>query len=145
MNAHTDTEAIVKGVLESVAEDKIVLRIPGTDYLLHLVPAVPASAMSSQVGKRIKGVIHAEALRIHATSPDAGGGRFIEPVIGTPRIVAGRITSADKAANQVVVDVAVPFVVTPLPEQDWSILEPGRMVNFYVRSGATFTPSINNE
>jgi hypothetical protein len=143
VTAPADTEALVYGTLLSATVDRIVLAIPHTDYKLHLSPGVPVSAFSSLIGKRVTGTVQGEALRIHATSATAGGGRFIEPVIGPPRIVAGRIKSLDQASNQLVVDVAVPFVLSPLPEQDWSILEVGRMVNCYIKSGAMFTPVIS--
>ncbi len=133
------SQYLVRGVLESLAEDKLVLNIPGTDYRLTLVPAVPASAITTPVGRRIKGTIHANALRIHAA---AGGGRFIEPVYGTPRIVAGKVLEIDEANRQLVVDVAVPMTITTLPEQRFDIFTVGSMVNFYVNSGATFTPSL---
>jgi hypothetical protein len=129
---------LATGVLESLAEDKLVLSIPGTDYRLTLVPAVPASAIATPIGKRIKGAIHAQALRMHTA---AGGGRFIEPVYGMPRIVAGKVLDIDADRRQVVVDVAVPMIVTTMPEQRFDIFTIGSMVNFYINSGATFTPA----
>lgn len=131
------SEHVARGVLESLAEDKLVLSLPGTDYRLTLVPAVPMMAFPVPVGRRIKGVIHAEALRIHTSS---GGGRFIEPVYGMPRIVAGKVLDIDEASKQVVVDVSVPITVSTLPEQHFDIFTIGSMVNFYVKSGALFTP-----
>ncbi len=140
MNAAISNDATVKGTLLSATDERIELAVPHSDYRLFLVPLVPAATLQPYIGKRIKGVIRAEALRIHATSPATGGGRFIEPVIGPPRIVAGRIRSVNKDANELIVDLGVAFIVTPLPEQDWTPLVEGQMVNFYVRSGATFTP-----
>jgi hypothetical protein len=132
------SESIVRAVLESAGDDKVVLSVPNTDYQIHLVPTVPASALKSKVGKRIKGVIHGNALRVH---PAKGGGRFIEPVWGMPRIVAGKVLSADALNKRFVVDLTVPFVVTTLPEQEFAgIIEPGKLVNFYLQSGSTFTP-----
>lgn len=141
MNAQAPSQKsqyLARGVLESLAEDKLVLSIPGTDYRLTLVPSVPVAAITTPIGRRIKGTIHAEALRMHAA---AGGGRFIEPVYGQPRIVAGKVLEIDEASRQVVVDVAVPMILTTLPEQRFDIFTVGSLVNFYVKSGATFTPA----
>ncbi len=138
MSVDQTTEAVARGVLEEVREDRLVLAIAHTDYRLHLVPTVPAARLQPHLGKRVKGTIHARALRIH---PAAGGGRFIEPVWGTPRIVAGKVLSADPGTKEAVIDLTVPFVVRTMEEQVFEgILEPGRLVNFYVETGATFTP-----
>lgn len=133
----TRKQYLASGILESLTEDRLVLSIPGTDYRLHLVPAVPSAAFPP-VGQRIKGTIHAEALRIHTAG--AGGG-FIEPVYGVPRIIAGRVLDFDAEKHQVIVHAGVPMVITTLPEQRFDILAIGSMVNFYVKSGATFTPA----
>src|SRR5690606_29435424 len=127
----TKPQYLVRGVLESLSEHELVLHLPNTDYRLKLVPGVPASAITTPVGRRITGVIHADALRIHVAS---GGGRFIEPVIGSPRIVAGKILELDEAQRQVVVDVAVPMIVTTMEHQRFDILAVGSMANFYIRS-----------
>ena len=138
MSVDQMTEGVAKGVLEDVREDRIVLSIPHTDYQLHLVPTVPAAQLRPKLGKRVKGTIHAKALRIH---PAKGGGRFIEPVWGTPRIVAGKVLSADSDRREAVIDLTVPFVVRTMDEQVFDgILEPGRLVNFYVETGCSFTP-----
>lgn len=131
-------EAIARGVLQSLSEDKVIITVPGTDYQLHFVPNVPAAAFKAKPGDRIKGMIHANALRIH---PFSGGGRYIEPVWGMPRIVAGKVLSADASKKQAIISFAVPFIVNTMEGQKFEgILEPGRMVNCYLQSGSTFTP-----
>ena len=135
MSLETDAEA--RGVLESLDADRLVLALPGTDYRIHLTPAVPVKSVKTPTGKRIRGTIHARALRIH---PAAGGGRFIEPVIGAPRIVAGTVLAIDDERNRVLVDVAVPMWVSWQEGQDTSVLQLGRLVNFYVESGTSFEP-----
>jgi hypothetical protein len=135
--ADVQNPAVARGVLESVSEDTLVLLLPGTDYRIELVPAVPAARLSEHVGKRVRGVVNANALRIH---PAAGGGRFIEPIYGMPRIVAGDVVSADEPAGRVVVRSAIPMVLATLQGQDFSILTPGTLVNFYVQAGASFRP-----
>src|SRR5262245_29397375 len=97
---------LARGVLQSLTDDLLVLAIPGTDYRLHLVPTVPAGEIDASAGSKIKGQIQAKALRIH---PARGGGRFIEPVWGAPRIVAGVVLAIDPANRRVCVDAAVPM------------------------------------
>jgi len=133
----TDPKAIARLILESVGDDKIILTVPGTDYRLHLVPAAPAGQISTPPGKRLKGTIHARALRVH---PARAGGRFMEPIDGMPRIVAGAVLKLDAEARQAIVDVGVPIIVSMREDQDLAALAEGELVNFYVESGATFTP-----
>lgn len=131
-------EAILRAVLESAGDDKVVLAVPNTDYQIHLVPTVPAAALADKLGKRVKGIAHGNALRVH---PAKGGGRYIEPVWGMPRIVAGKVLSVDASNRRFIVDLTVPFVVTTMPEQQYEdVIAPGKLVNFYLQSGSTFTP-----
>jgi hypothetical protein len=132
-----EANANARGTLVSVSDEKLVLSIPGTEYRLDLVPTVPAASIGVAPGKRIRGVINASALRIHAA---AGGGRFIEPVYGAPRIVAGVILQVDEERQRALVDVTVPMWVHWDPGQDTSVLQVDQLVNFYVRSGTSFTP-----
>lgn len=106
------------------------------------MPTVPAGEIASPVGKRIKGTISARALRMH---PSVGGGRFIEPVWGAPRIVAGAVMAIDEAKRRILVDVSVPMWVTAPEGQDFGVLKKGALVNFYVESGTSFRPRIGHE
>jgi hypothetical protein len=131
--------ATVRGVVQSIADDKIVLSLPHTDYQLHLVPTVPAAAMTTPIGKRVKGTIHAKALRIFKAE-GGGGGQFIEPLEGAPRIVAGRVLHVDQPNRRLLVDMAVPVWVTLVEGQPADMFAAGDMVNCYVESGTRFTP-----
>jgi hypothetical protein len=139
VNTGIDSQDLARGVLESIEGGLVVLSIPGTSYRLHLVPTVPPGEIDAAPGAKIRGRIQARALRMH---PARGGGRFIEPVWGAPRIVAGRIVSIDAAAGRVCVDAAVPMWVAAPPGQDLGAFSPGQLVNFHVESGATFRPVI---
>ncbi len=141
MTTDTEPKALARGILESVSDEELVLAIPHTDYRLHLVPTVPAGEFGGYVGKRISGVIQATALRIHRAQ---AGGRFIEPVWGAPRIVAGTVCTIDKSHRRVLVDVSVPMWVTVPAEQDFDTLCEEDLVNFYVQSGTTFRPVITS-
>ena len=138
MTTDLNNQAITGGVIEALSDDKIVLKITGTDYQLHLVPTVPALEFGVAEGKRIKGTIQAKALRIH---PANGGGCFIEPAYGAPRIVAGVVLEVDVQSQTVLVDVAIPMRVTLRDSKDLNICQVGELVNFYVESGTSFTPA----
>ena len=135
MSAEAESQEVARGVLESLSEQKLVLAIPGTDYQLHLVPASAMTELRTSVGKRIKGTIHAHALRMFTAK---GGGRFIEPVWGEPRIVAGFVLAVDEANRRVLVDVAVPIWMTLQERQPPDMFQVGDLVNCYVKSGTRF-------
>ena len=134
------SQATVRGILESLSDERIVLGLHSTEYHLHLTPTVPASEIKAAVGKRIKGTLHAQALRIFKTSGGSGGGLFIEPLEGAPRIVAGRVLHVDQPTRRVLVDVAAPMWMTLVEGQPAVMFEVGDMVNCDVESGTRFTP-----
>jgi hypothetical protein len=137
-----ETRALAKGVLEALDDSELVLAVHHSEYKLHLTPAVPATEFTTTVGSPIKGTIHAKALRMHAAQ---GGGRFIEPVWGAPRIVAGAVQALDEQKGRVLVDTGVPMWVEALPGQDLGALRRGEMVNFYVESGTRFEPAVGKK
>ena len=124
----------VRAILRSVDEDCLTLHLPHTSYeiRLHL-----AGAISAAPGTRVRGTVTARAMRVHAAG---GGGRFIEPVSGEPRIVAGTVLAVDQAHGRVLIDVAMPMWIEVDEGQDWGVFEVGALVNGYVK-GATFTPT----
>ena len=134
-------EALARGTLVSLDEQTLVLAVPHTDYQIHLVPTVPPGEIDVTEGKPVRGVIEAKALRIH---PAEGGGKFIEPVWGAPRIVAGKVIAVDEPNRRVLVQASVPMWVTAPEGQDFSVITEGGLVNFYVESGATFRPVIRS-
>ena len=106
MSTDDHAQALTRGVLEALDDSGLVLAVHHSEYKLHLAPAVPADRLSAHVGGPIKGTIHAKALRMH---PTRGGGQFIEPVWGAPRIVAGRVRAVDDKGRRVLVDASVPM------------------------------------
>lgn len=103
--------------------------VPNTSYELHLVPIGPVTA---HVGKRVLGVIKAQARRIDITQT---GGQFIEPVFGRPRRVQGTIIAIKDGA--IVVDAGVPIHCTPTDaRQKAEQFEVGQFVGFDVLDGA---------
>lgn len=138
MTTKANMQAIVQGRVQAVTQGRLVLALPGTAYKLDLVAAVGTAADVPVAGKRIKGTIEARALRVHTAR---GGGRFIEPVEGAPRIVAGSVLAVDGPSGRVLVDAVVAMWVSVPAEQDIDAFSPGDLVNFYVESGTTFTPA----
>ncbi len=116
--------------------DLAIFNIPGTDYQLHLVCRDPITVAP---GRRVRGTIHTRALRMHHSDT---GGRFIEPIYGSPRIVQGTVIEADAQNNRLLMDLAVPVWVTLDPAQKAARFPAGAMLNFYVESGTRFEPQV---
>ena len=127
---NAQTAVIIRDVVTRDGVDCFVLAVPHTDYELRARCPEPGGCSADMVGDRVRGVFEAEALRIHGAS---GGGRFIEPVMGEPRIVAGVVRAIDDEGGRVLVDVAVPMWLRFDEAQDRSLLEIGGLVNCYVR------------
>jgi len=127
-----DVDAVATLRYKEARADLAVFSVPGTDYELHLVPD---STIAVEPGKRIKGVIHATALRMH---PAEAGGQFIEPIYGPPRIVQGIVMRADTAKKRVLMDMCVPVWVTLHGGNDIAAFHPGDTWNCYVESGTRF-------
>lgn len=138
MTPDTRSADQVRAVVDAIEDGKIVLQLPRSDYRLHLRLTAPAESVTTPVGKRIRGVIEGQALKALKTH---GGGHFIEPVIGEPRIVTGRVLQIDQPARRVLVEAAAPMWIETERDQDFSVFEEGGLVNFYLASGTRFTPA----
>lgn len=130
-NAPTNVSRAVLAEKESGA---VVLTIPGTDYKLRLETA---GTIGNEPGKRILGVIRANARRIDVTDT---GGRYIEPVYGRPRRIQGTIEAIDKETDDVSVRVheQIVFVCKTNGLQHASDFTPGQFVTFEMEPGARF-------
>jgi hypothetical protein len=110
----------------------IVFNPSGTNYELHL--DVPNYTGPVNVPTRC--VIRVKARKVYTVS---SGGNFITPIFGPPRIVQGRVRSADP--RSLLVHAAVPIHVE-LPGADTAIdldegpITIGRMVNVVCQPGA---------
>lgn len=120
-----------------IRDGRVGLTLDGTSYEIHLAIAGDASRLP-KAGKRTSGVIHGKALRMHRAG---AGGRFIEPVLGHPRIVQGTVMATDPAANRMLADVVVPMWLELEPDQPVREFATGDLVNFYCASGMTFAPA----
>lgn len=113
----------------------VVLTFANTSYRLHLEPK---GAIDVDLGKRVEGVIRAEARRVDKVG---SGGRYVEPVFGRPRRVQGSVVATDASANTVTVNAGVPIVCTLTDgRQRADDFELADFVSFDVLRGATFTP-----
>lgn len=135
MTAGLQTSGMAEGIVEAVQGEQIVLRVPHSDYRLHL-RAEGTGAASLSKGRRVRGIVGARALRIHRAS---GGGSFIEPAIGAPRIVAGMVLEIEAAARRVLILAAIPVWLHFNDMQSLDVLRLGGLVNCHVESGAWIT------
>jgi hypothetical protein len=111
----------------------IKFAVPNTSYEMYLIPQ---GAVTSEIGKRLVGVISAKARRIDVVDT---GGQFLEPVFGRPRRVQGTVLRSENGA--VVVDAGVPIHLTPTDaRQAADQFTPGQLVSCDVMDGAAFTP-----
>ncbi len=130
---------LARGVLAATADATatrsatITLAILNTSYEIQLVPA---AAVQGTVGKRIIGIIRADAKRLDTVKT---GGRFIEPVYGRPRRVQGSVVGVDTAANAVIVDATVPIHCRLTDQrQKAADFQLGQFVSCDVMDGARF-------
>lgn len=122
----------IEGRVVSRQGEEVVLAIAGTDYRLHLL--VDPSMAENDRGE-LSGVIEADAKRVDVVG---SGGRFVEPVIGRPRRVQGRIIGGDATRGAIVVNAGFGPLVCRLtdPRQALGDFATGQLVAFDVLRGA---------
>ena len=135
MTTKVQSNEIARVVLEEITSDKIVIKVPGTSYKLQLAATSNGANVTTEPGKRMKGIIHAKAMRMHNAK---AGGKFIEPIWGEPRIVSGVVSAIDESKNRLLVDVSLPMWVEVFEGQKAQDFAIGHTVNFYVQSGMEF-------
>jgi len=115
-----------------------VLGFSNTDYQIFLEPADESDAEEarSKVGKKLFCVIHIHARKVTVSG---AGGRFVDPISGTPRRVQGTVLSVDAESNTLAVNAGVPVhLVLTAPGQLASDFAIGDFVGCDVLSGSTF-------
>jgi len=133
-HGHHADPATLSGKLLEQSPESIVLALPGTDYQLHL--AVKASPAPDATGT-LQGRVIAQARRVDII--DAGG-IYIEPVMGRPRRLQGRVIATNAADNTITVKAVAPFVCKLNNLQKADQFPVGVMVSFDVERGALFEP-----
>ncbi|MEM0983018.1 MAG: hypothetical protein AAGI17_03605 [Planctomycetota bacterium] len=111
----------------------LVLEFYNTDYRIHLQPQ---GTISAQLGKRIEGIVRADARRVDSVG---AGGRYVEPVEGRPRRVQGTVVDTDSSSNTITVNAGVPMVLRLTDQrQRASDFEVGDFITCATMAGATF-------
>jgi len=133
------TTRTFRAKLNERSGDLLVLAPGGTAYELSFVAG---DEVDAEAGERVTGYVEANALAIH---PATAGGRFIEPIQGQPRIVAGRVVEVDREGGRVLLDSVVPMTLNVQSHADLAHCvercESGEFVNCHVESGSMFVPS----
>lgn len=131
---------LMRGILEAVVPATatrpgfVKISAHNSSTVLHLIPE---GEIASPVGKKIIGVIRAKARRIDTVGT---GGRYVEPVLGPPQRVQGRVIAIEPDA--IVVDAGVPIHATPTdPRQSARGFAVDDFVSFDVLEGASFAPA----
>ena len=127
------TDFTTPGKVIAIKDGMVVFAARGTSYEMYLKHAGDPPPLNEPVWALIRGVA-----RKVWTVPS--GGNFITPILGTPRIVQGRVVYADdrqlvlKAGANVIVDLPRAEAAVDLPNGPISI---GVMVNATLMPGAT--------
>lgn len=116
-------------------EGLIAVEVTGTDYKLHLAyQGQPATGPQG----RVQGRIYANAKKVDRVK---AGGRFIEPSVGRPRRIQGRVIAADIAANTITVQITVPMICQLDDLQKADQFPIGGLVRCNIERGARFEPA----
>ncbi|MCA9303085.1 MAG: hypothetical protein KC996_03080 [Phycisphaerales bacterium] len=115
-----------------------VLGFSNTDYKIFLEPAddCDAEEARARVGKKLFCVIHLNARKVTVSG---AGGRFVDPISGTPNRVQGTVLAVDAESNTLAVNAGVPVhLVLTAPGQQASDFAVGDFIGCDVLSGSTF-------
>jgi hypothetical protein len=115
----------------------IRVAVPGSNYVFTLEAGPDAAQLRGREGRIVTGRVEARAMRLHRAS---GGGRFVEPLEGTPRIIQGLVRAVDAPGRRLLVEAATPIWLSLEPEDDPRTFAEGDLVNGYLLSGAKFVP-----
>lgn len=133
MSTATAGGSTIQGVLLEKGEQQIVLQLPGTDYKLHLAVDAATLAKLPAPGERITGRIVGRAKRVDVVR---AGGRFVDPVIGRPRRVQGRLSAIDAPHNCITVFAGLAVSAELTMNQKASDFAVGALVAFDIERGA---------
>jgi hypothetical protein len=124
--------------LAAASPERVTISFPGTDY--RLILAVYQSP-STPVGKKINGSIRVQAKRVDVVRT---GGKYIEPLDGTPRRIQGEVVASDTGENTLTVNAGVPIICKLTDaRQRADQFRIGELVSFEVNPGASFTQALS--
>ena len=121
-----------KGTLLAVEGDQAVFQPLDTNYA-HQLDFVGDAGVA---GRRVSGAIGVNARKVYSVS---SGGNFVQPILGTPRIIQGRVLGLE--GNTLYVKAGAVFAVE-LPsgkdtiDLDAGAIATGSMVNVVALPGA---------
>lgn len=124
---------LMQGRVISAGDGRVVINPVGTGYQLEL-----EASGEWPVGQRVCGAVRAKARKVWTIS--AGGG-FISPMVGTPRVVQGRVRRVETGRIVVQAGAEVGVELPPGPEALDLVngpIAPGVMVNITLEPGASF-------
>jgi len=126
-----------KGRITRIEKGLVVFAPANTNYALHLeAPASVHVAHTPPSHKHVLGIVKVKARKVYSVM---SGGNFIQPILGTPRIIQGRVRSLD--AGTLIVQAGAMFQVE-LPTGEDAIdlhngdIQIGSLVNVVAFPGA---------
>lgn len=124
-----------RGRILRIENNLVVFNPAGTTYELHLVSPGPETPTPSPY--TLSAYIRATARKIW-TMP--GGGNFVTPIFGPPKVVQGRVRYLEE--RLAVVQAGVPILLAlPAADVDYDLstgpVIPGNMINATTFPGAT--------
>jgi hypothetical protein len=127
-----------KGRILRIEKGLVVFAPNNTSYEHHVDASASVHvAHTPPTGKHVLAVIKVKARKVYSVM---SGGNFVQPILGSPRIIQGRVKSLD--ANSLVVQAGAVFHVE-LPTGDDTIdlhngdIQVGSLVNVVAFPGAT--------
>ena len=128
------TVLAAKGVILRAGDGRVVFHPLESNYELDLV-----SAATFAPGTNVRGVIRCTARKVY-TVPSGGG--FVQPVLGTPRIIQGRVVTLDAQTITVRAGNAIFLVALPAGADTIDLhtgdIAAGSLVNVVALPGASF-------
>lgn len=139
--ASDPTDFPTKGRVSRRSGDAVILYPTGTNYELHLKVSTPdGRAGLIESDRPALGFVRVKGRKVYTVG---SGGGFIVPILGTPRIVQGRVRALTETHALV---QAGANVLVELPEADHAYdlaagpITVGRMINVTILPGAEYEP-----
>lgn len=134
---------LARGRLEEVVDATatkpgyLVLSFANTGYRLHASAYGQAPEwLGERVGKGVVGTLRADARRIDVVG---SGGRFVDPLMGRPRKLHGRVIAVNPSGNTVTISCPMAVVVKPTaPGQKAGDFEVGQLIACGIKPGLSF-------
>ncbi|MCA9300224.1 MAG: hypothetical protein KDA28_14220 [Phycisphaerales bacterium] len=121
---------LARGTLDATGDGHLTMAVPNSSYRIRMAGPTP----KAEVGKRLVGRVSGHARRIDVVE---SGGRYIEPVYGSPRRIQGRVVAIEQ--NAIVVHAGIPIHCMPTDaRQNPAQFEIGDFVALDLMDGVSF-------